>query len=104
MLFLRNLSGIFTCYNRIFTKQPTMTREILTLIVNETPTEYFVDFEQDRKQFTLHPAQSTNSAPSFRIIERYGELIELEEIDPDIIQQAKKKLREIMKDPNQGRS
>jgi len=80
-----------------------MIREILTLIVNKTPTQYYIDFDRDRKQFTLHPALITNSAPSFRIIERYGELIEVEEIDPEIIQQAKEKIKEIMRDSSLDR-
>jgi len=79
-----------------------MATEILTLFVNNVPIQYYVDFEQDRKQFNLHPAPG-NSAPSFRIIERYGELIEIEEIDPNIIQQAKKKIEEIIKNPNLNR-
>jgi len=75
-----------------------MAREILTLFVNNIPTQYYIDFEPDRKQFTLQPAPGNNSGPSFRIIERYGELIEIEEIDSDIIQQAKKKITEILTD------
>ena len=77
-----------------------MATEILTLLVNNVPTQYYVDFEHDRKQFNLHPAPGDSSAPSFRIIERYGELIEIEEIDPDIIQQAKKIIEEILRKPN----
>jgi hypothetical protein len=77
-----------------------MTTEILTLLVNNVPTQYHVEFEQDRKQFNLHPAHVNSPAPSFRIIERYGELIEVEEIDPNIIQQAKKIIEEILRKPN----
>jgi hypothetical protein len=77
-----------------------MPTESLTLLVNNVPAQYYIDFEQDRKQFNLHPADINSSAPSFRIIERYGELIEIEEIDPSIIQQAKKKIEEILRNPN----
>ena len=80
-----------------------MATEILTLIVNNVLTQYYVDFEHNRKQFNLHPAPGNSSAPSFRIIKRYGELIEIEEIDPNIIQQAKKKIEEIIRNPNLDR-
>ena len=77
-----------------------MTRELLTLIVNNVPIQYYIDFEEDRKQFSLQPLLTNQTAPSFRIIERYGELIEIEEIDPYILQQAKKKIIELLTDPN----
>ena len=75
-----------------------MATEILTLFINNVPTRYHINFEQDRKQFNLSQASDNSSAPSFRIIERYGELIEIEEIDPAIIQQAKEKIRELLGD------
>jgi len=77
-----------------------MTRKILTLFINNVPTQYYIDFEKDRKQFKLHPVLSGASAPSFRIIERYGVLIEVEEIDPELIEQAKQKITEILSDPS----
>jgi hypothetical protein len=76
-----------------------MIREILTLLVDRIPTQYYIDFETDRKQFNFQPTLSNKTAPSFRIIERYGELIEVEEIDPSIIEHAKEKIREIMNNP-----
>jgi len=80
-----------------------MATEILTLLINNVPTQYRIDFERDRKQFNLYPEADNSSAPSFRIIERYGELIEIEEVDPKIIQQAKEKITEILRDPNSDR-
>jgi hypothetical protein len=77
-----------------------MTRKILTLFVNDIPTRYYIDFDKDRKQFNLQPEISGTSAPSFRIIERYGVLIEVEETDPGLIEQAKQKIKEILSDPN----
>ena len=77
-----------------------MIKEILTLLIDIVPTQYYIDFERDRKQFNFHPALSNKTAPSFRIIERYGELIEIEEIDPYLAKQAKEKIREILNNPN----
>jgi len=76
-----------------------MIREILTLVVNNIPTQYYIDFEKERKQFNFQPTLTNNAAPSFRIIERYGELIEVEEIDPLLLEQAKEKIREILNNP-----
>jgi hypothetical protein len=76
-----------------------MIREILTLVVNKVPTQYYIDFEKDRKQFNFQPTLTNKNAPTFRIIERYGELIEIEEIDPLVIMQAKEKIREILDNP-----
>jgi hypothetical protein len=76
-----------------------MIREILTLVVDNIPTQYYIDFEKDRKQFNFHPTLSHKMAPSFRIIVRYGELIEVEEIDPHLLEQAKQKIREILNNP-----
>jgi len=76
-----------------------MIREILTLVVDNVPTQYYIDFEKDRKQFNFQPTLTNKAAPSFRIIERYGELIEIEEIDRFVIEQAKEKIREILNNP-----
>ena len=76
-----------------------MIREILTLVVNNMPTQYYIDFEKDRKQFNFQPTLSNKTAPSFRIIVRYEELIEIEEVDPQILEQAKEKIREILNSP-----
>jgi len=76
-----------------------MIREILTLVVDNVPTQYYIDFEKDRKQFNFQPTLSNKLAPSFRIIERYGELIEIEEIDSSVLEQAKEKIRDILNDP-----
>ena len=76
-----------------------MIREILTLVVGNIPTQYYIDFEKDRKQFNFKPTLSNKTAPSFRIIERYGELIEVEEIDPSVLKQAKEKIIEILNNP-----
>lgn len=100
MLFLLKSLSTFTLLNRIFTKQAkTMIREILTLKVDNVPTQYYIDFNKDRKQFNFQPTLSNKTAPSFKIIERYGELIEVEEIDASLLSQAKEKIREILNNP-----
>jgi hypothetical protein len=76
-----------------------MIREILTLVVDNVPTQYYIDFEKDRKQFNFQPTLTNKTAPSFRIIERYGELIEVEEVDQFIVEQAKEKIKEILNNP-----
>ena len=76
-----------------------MIREILTLVVDDMPTQYYIEFEKDRKQFNFQPTLANKTAPSFRVIERYGELIEVEETDSSIVQQAKDKIREILNNP-----
>jgi hypothetical protein len=76
-----------------------MIREILTLVVDNVPTQYYIDFDKDRKQFNFQPTLTNKTAPIFRIIERYGELIEVEEVDQSVIEQAKEKIREILNNP-----
>jgi hypothetical protein len=76
-----------------------MIREILTLVVDKIPTQYYIEFEKDRKQFNFQPTLTNKGAPSFCIIERYGELIEIEEIDVSILEQAKEKIKEILNNP-----
>ena len=76
-----------------------MIREILTLVVDKIPTQYYIEFEKDRKQFNFQPTLTNKSAPSFRVVERYGELIEVEDVDPDLLDQAKEKIKEILDNP-----
>jgi len=76
-----------------------MFREILTLVVDRIPIQYYIEFEKDRRQFNFQPTLAHKTAPSFRIIRRYGELIDVEEIDPSLFEQAKEKIKEILNDP-----
>jgi hypothetical protein len=76
-----------------------MIREILTLVVDGVPTQYYIDFEKDRKQFNFQPTLAHKASPSFKIIVRYGELIEVDEVEPLLIEQAKEKIREILNNP-----
>lgn len=80
-----------------------MIREILTLMIDDLPTQYYIEFEKDQKQFSFQPAIFNKAAPSFKIIERFGELIEIEEIDFSIAEQAKEKIKQILNNPFTGR-
>jgi hypothetical protein len=73
-----------------------MIREILTLVVEKVPTQYYIDFTKDRKQFNFQPSLTNKSAPCFTIVVKDGELIATEPIDPLILQQAKEKIKEIL--------
>lgn len=76
-----------------------MIREILTLVVDKTPTHYYIYFEKDRKQFNFQPTLANKTAPSFKIIERYGELIKVEDIDQELLDQAIEKIKDILNNP-----
>jgi hypothetical protein len=39
-----------------------MIREILTLVVDNVPTQYYIDFEKDRKQFNFQPTLTHKTA------------------------------------------
>jgi len=76
-----------------------MIREILTLIVENVPTQYYIDFEKDRKKFSFEPTLTNKFAPSFAVEVSEGELITTDPIDPVTLQQAKEKIKEILNDP-----
>lgn len=73
-----------------------MIREILTLLVDETPLQYYISFEKDRKHFNFQPTLKNKTAPSFDIIVRENELIVNGEVEPAVAQQAREKVREIL--------
>ena len=68
-------------------------------MVDKIPIQYYIEFEKDRRQFNFQPTLANKTAPKFRIIKRYGELIELEEIDPYLLEQAKERIKEILNNP-----
>jgi hypothetical protein len=73
-----------------------MIREILTLIVDEQPTQYYINFEKDRKLFSFQPTLKSKAAPSFTIEVTEGDLLVHEQIQEDILSQASEKVREIL--------
>lgn len=76
-----------------------MIREILTLLVDNIPTQYYIDFQKDRKQFTFQPTLSSKAAPSFVVLVKDDELVASEEVDISILVQAKEKIKEIINNP-----
>lgn len=77
-----------------------MIREILTLLVQNVAVQYYIDFDKDRRQFNFQPTLTNTSAPSFKILVRYGELIAVEQdIDPQVLEQAIRKVRDILDNP-----
>lgn len=76
-----------------------MIREILTLVVENVPTQYYIDFEKDRKKFSFEPTLTNKFSPSFTVEVSDGELITTDPIDSITLQQAKEKIKEILNDP-----
>ena len=76
-----------------------MIREILTLVVDKLPTQYYIFFDKQRRHFNFQPTLSHKTAPSFDIIILQGELIVKGEIDESLARQAKEKVNEIISNP-----
>ncbi|HWJ90164.1 MAG TPA: hypothetical protein VNR87_03590 [Flavisolibacter sp.] len=76
-----------------------MIREILTLTVDEKPTQYYIQFEKNRRRFAFQPTLQNRNAPSF-IIHIDGTTIRKPEgINEDLLSQAEKKVRELLSNP-----
>jgi hypothetical protein len=73
-----------------------MIREILTLVVDKLPTQYYINFERDRKQFLFQPTLKNKEAPSFTILVQGEALVLSETIDDLLAEQAREKVREIL--------
>jgi hypothetical protein len=73
-----------------------MLREILTLLVNNVPTSYYIKFGKDRQRFTFQPTLKNKEAPNFVIMVKDNELKVAGEIDDKMAEQAKEKVREII--------
>jgi hypothetical protein len=73
-----------------------MLREILTLIVDKVPTQYYINFQSDRKEFVFQPTLNNKTAPAFTVIANEQELRIPQQIDERLQEQAKDKVREIL--------
>jgi len=73
-----------------------MIREILTLIVDNISTQYYINFEKERTVFNFQPTLKNKSAPVFMVIVNGDELQIPEAIDGDLANQAKEKVKEIL--------
>ena len=72
-----------------------MIREILTLVIEEISTPYYIQFEKDRMQFSFQPTLKNKDAPSFLIEVEGNQLVAREKISENIFQQACEKIQEI---------
>lgn len=73
-----------------------MIREILTLMIDKVPTQYYIHFTKDRRRFVFQPTLNNKTAPSFILLVSNKEIITEGFIDEKIEEQAKEKVREIL--------
>jgi len=73
-----------------------MLKEILTLVTDEGPLQYYVLFSKERRHFSFQPTLKNKEAPSFVIHVRNEELILDGEIDEKLAAATKAKVREIL--------
>jgi hypothetical protein len=73
-----------------------MIREILTLKLENIPTQYYINFDKERTVFVFQPTLKHKSAPSFTIHVIEGNLITEDKVSEEIIVQAKEKVKEIL--------
>ena len=75
-----------------------MLKEILTLVVNGSPTQYYIKFGKDLRRFSFQPTLKNKSAPVFVIFLRDDELRVAGDVDNKLAEQAKEKVRTILSD------
>jgi len=73
-----------------------MLQEIITVVVEKIPTQYYINFERERKIFFFQPTLKNKSAHAFVIEVRNNELVCEGVQDPNVIEQAKEKVKEIL--------
>lgn len=73
-----------------------MIREILTLMIDKAPTQYYIQFTKDRRRFVFQPTLKNKTAPSFILLVSNKEITKEGFIDEKIEEQAKEKVREIL--------
>ena len=71
-------------------------REILTLLVDDKVTKYYIQFEKDRKRFHFQPTLKNKTAPIFTIRVQNNQLITEGDLPEELAAQAKEKVREIL--------
>lgn len=76
-----------------------MIKEILTLVVDKIPTQYYIFFERDRRRFNFQATLSNKAAPGFDIVVKGNELAVTVQIDDSLANQAKEKVKEILSNP-----
>jgi hypothetical protein len=73
-----------------------MLREILTLLVDKIPTQYYINFQPDRKEFIFQPTLNNKSAPAFTVLVEGADLVVPQKIERLLVDQAKEKVTEIL--------
>jgi hypothetical protein len=75
-----------------------MMREILTLILDKTPVQYYILFTKERNRFIFEPTLKNKSAPKFTIEIINNEPTTNDIVDDNLLMHAKEKVREIISD------
>ena len=75
-----------------------MIKEILTLLVDGVPTQYYIKFGKDRRRFSFHPTLKNKTAPVFVVFMRDDELRVAGDVDELVAEQATLKVKEILSD------
>jgi hypothetical protein len=75
-----------------------MIREIFTLVIDHIPTQYYIQFEKDRRRFFFQAGFKNKLAPSFVIFVRDDQIIAEPAIEKEIVEQAVQKVKEIVAD------
>jgi hypothetical protein len=75
-----------------------MIKEILTLLVDGVPTQYYIKFGKDRRRFSFHPTLKNKAAPVFVVFMRDDELRVAGDVDDLVAEQATLKVKEILSD------
>ena len=73
-----------------------MIQEILTLVVDDLPTQYYINFEKERKKFFFQPTLKNKSAPTFIVLVENNEFRTKDLSDPVVGIQAIEKVKEIL--------
>ena len=99
VVFTVSVKYFYSSHSVKILSNQNMIREILTLIVDDLPMQYYIFFGKDRKQFNFQPTLTHKSAPDFDVFVKEEELLIENNIDPSLARQAKEKVREILSNP-----
>ena len=75
-----------------------MIRELLTLIIDKVPVQYYIRFSRERNHFYFQPTLKNKTAPTFTLFKNEEEWKTEDDIDALILDQAKQKIKEINSD------
>jgi hypothetical protein len=76
-----------------------MLREILTLVVDGKPTQYYIKFARERRRFSFQPTLKNKSFPSFVVFIKEGDFVIEPVINEYLSGQAIEKVKEIIANP-----